>query len=93
MKTSAQGLGIYLQEIILLKGIAQYIYKIIQSARKHSRALNFYISAPTGIWTRVIGSKGRYAWPDYTIGANKTEGIKVIFTFVKAAGHRRRIST
>ena len=27
-------------------------------------------NAPTGIWTRVAGLKGRYAWPDYTIGAN-----------------------
>jgi len=25
--------------------------------------------APAGIWTRVVGSKGRYAWPDYTTGA------------------------
>ena len=26
-------------------------------------------NAPTGIRTRVFGSKGRNDWPDYTIGA------------------------
>ena len=29
-------------------------------------------NAPTGIRTRVFGSKGRNDWPDYTIGANNT---------------------
>ena len=37
-------------------------------------------NAPTGIRTRVFGSKGRNDWPDYTIGAKNTNAIKLDYT-------------
>ena len=50
------------------------------------------MNAPTGIRTRVFGSKGRNDWPDYTIGAYKRKTLinsylkkskNIIFTFFK----------
>ena len=39
------------------------LYKFIKCV------LDGIVSAPTGIWTPVLGSKGQDDWPDYTIGA------------------------
>ena len=47
-------------------------------------------NAPTGIRTRVFGSKGRNDWPDYTIGANiNLANIKIRF-FLDGAGAENR---
>ena len=53
-------------------------------ATKRGKEIPKYLSniknAPTGIRTRVFGSKGRNDWPDYTIGAKNTNAIKLDYT-------------
>ena len=49
--------------------LSSSIFSNFVSLSKPSYTSIYKVYAPSGIWTRVLGAKGRNAWPDYTKGA------------------------
>ena len=57
------------QQVLSLSPLAARTPPLLREGRRFPINLSNIKNAPTGIRTRVFGSKGRNDWPDYTIGA------------------------
>ena len=57
------------QQVLSLSPLAARTPPLIREGRRFPKNLSNIKNAPTGIRTRVFGSKGRNDWPDYTTGA------------------------